>query len=142
MKESKCSCNGFGSQQQNAVNSSLKELKLLQEAHEYIETLSIALKEEEKRRQDSDMRAAKLTEKASLCIQLNRQFKVNYEFKLEKLNHLQSMINASSLKRGEGTMEQVLQEVQNLNGLYRKENEEMAKQLNYNPLIDMKEAEC
>jgi hypothetical protein len=51
------------------------------------------------------MRAAKLTEKASLCIQLNRQFKVNYEFKLEKLNHLQSMINASSLKRGEGTME-------------------------------------
>ena len=111
MKESKCSCNGFGSQQQNAVNSSLKELKLLQEAHEYIETLSIALKEEEKRRQDSDMRAAKLTEKASLCIQLNRQFKVNYEFKLEKLNHLQSMISASSLKRGEGTMEQVLQEV-------------------------------
>jgi hypothetical protein len=47
-------------------------LRLLKEANEHIETLTIALKEEEKRRVECEQRAAKITEKASLCIQLNR----------------------------------------------------------------------
>jgi hypothetical protein len=65
---------------------------LLKEAHEHIETLSIALKEEEKRRLECEQRATKITEKASQCIQLNRQFKVNCDFKVEKLSNINAML--------------------------------------------------
>lgn len=95
-KQSNCdNCNGLSGQQNNNNNgltTQLKELRLLKEAHEHIETLSIALKEEEKRRVECEQRAAKITEKASLCIQLNRQFKVNYEFKIERLTNINGML--------------------------------------------------
>ncbi len=41
-----------------------------------------------------------------------------------------------------GIMESVLEELQKLNQKYREENETLVKQVNYNPLVDMKEAEC
>ena len=70
---------------------------MLKEAHEHIETLSIALKEEEKRRIEGEQRATKLTEKASQCIQLNRQFKVNCDFKVEKLSNINGMLQKQGI---------------------------------------------
>lgn len=60
---------------------------------------------------------------------MNRQFKVNYDFKIERLSNIHALLPkcGGGTAADSGVLEQVLDEVQKMNGVYRRENEEMIK---------------
>lgn len=59
---------------------------------------------------------------------MNRQFKVNYDFKIERLSNIHALLpKCGGSADGGGVLEQVLDEVQKMNSVYRRENEEMIK---------------